>query len=99
MLFGEMLEKDPEKYKQIKERNRRKKAPTYSYLGTTIPQDILENFNWNVERDIYKRLCRGEKLPKVKIKIYYYFSLCWSKHGKKPLSIGFYYFSSRKCFH
>ena len=41
------------------------KEPTYNYIARGIPQRLMKEFDWHEERRIYKKLCRGEPMPKV----------------------------------
>ena len=41
------------------------KMREFSYLATKLPQTTLKSFDWNVERRIYKKLCRGDPMPRV----------------------------------
>lgn len=53
-LTGEDQPKKPEE----KERK-------FSYMATNIPQSRLKNFDWFEERRIFKKLCRGDPMPRV----------------------------------
>ena len=37
----------------------------FSYLAKKIPQSTLKNFDWFEERRIFKKLCRGDPMPRV----------------------------------
>lgn len=36
----------------------------FSYLATKIPQSTLKSFDWFEERRIFKKLCRGDPMPR-----------------------------------
>lgn len=36
-----------------------------SYLASKLPQSMLKNFDWFEERRIFKKLCRGDPMPRV----------------------------------
>lgn len=37
----------------------------FSYLAKKIPQSTLKNFDWFEERRIFKKLCRGDPMPRA----------------------------------
>ena len=41
----------------------------FSYLATKIPQSTLKSFDWFEERRIFKKLCRGDPMPRVSKRI------------------------------
>ncbi|XP_048579532.1 prolyl 4-hydroxylase subunit alpha-2 [Nematostella vectensis] len=60
-FFTQEMKRDESKF--TKKEEEKKNVPSYKWMKSRLSQDVFENFNWHVERDIYKRLCRGEKLP------------------------------------
>ncbi|XP_031552894.1 prolyl 4-hydroxylase subunit alpha-2-like isoform X2 [Actinia tenebrosa] len=63
--YGEVYESNKEHFEEIK-RLRKRKRPNgkHGWMGRRLQQKSLQDVNWHIERDVYKRLCRGEKLPK-----------------------------------
>ena len=49
----------------------REQEPDYSWLPT-LPQSRLKQVDYWIERTVYKRLCRGDKVKTVRILIYVY---------------------------
>lgn len=39
--------------------------PQFSYLATKLPQKTMKSFSWMEERRIFKRLCRGDPMPRA----------------------------------
>lgn len=60
-IFMEAQKLLGEKRSEQKEPKKRE----FSYLATKLPQTTLKSFDWNVERRIYKKLCRGDPMPRA----------------------------------